>query len=358
LFALGSNGSGQLGIGHKEDVSVPKPVLFSTPLTSPITKIAGGGNHTLLLTASGTVYCAGDHSTSACGKLPPSPQPPAKFHPLEIITPTPEPVTHVAATWEVTVLATPTKVYTLGAGLKGELGLGPFLFRTSSPSAIPDFPPTPSQTIADLSASMAHAVAVLSDGTAHGWGTGRHGQLGSPAAAVVDAPREIGEVPFFVVRAVCGRDFTCLFGTPESGEFVALGSDKWGVRSAAPAAEAIKGWRDVGAGWGGVYVLRGDGSVLSWGRDDHGQMAPADLASAERIAVGSEHAVALSKEGDVTAWGWGEHGNCGPPVEDEKEGQAPKGRRNVIASSKYVPPGASITAIGAGCATSWIALKM
>jgi protein ATS1 len=27
VFALGSNGSGQLGIGHKEDVSVPKQVV-------------------------------------------------------------------------------------------------------------------------------------------------------------------------------------------------------------------------------------------------------------------------------------------------------------------------------------------
>jgi len=28
VYAIGSNGSGQLGIGHKEDVSVPKQVLF------------------------------------------------------------------------------------------------------------------------------------------------------------------------------------------------------------------------------------------------------------------------------------------------------------------------------------------
>ncbi|KAK1827226.1 RCC1/BLIP-II protein [Podospora conica] len=350
LFALGSNGSSQLGIGHASDVSVPKPVLLPTPPPS-VSKITAGGNHTLLLTTSGTLLCAGDRTSGACGPSPPCPSADSEFLPLH--HPDLPPVSLVAATWEASFAVSEDGrgLYAFGTGMKGELGLGPLIFRTAVPALVPDFPP-PGTTIVDLAASMAHVVAVLSDGTVWGWGAARKGQLGGDEqTAVVDVPRRVEGVGFRVERAVCGREFTVLFG---EGEFVVLGSDKWGVKSKAPAKEEVRGWRDVGAGWSNVYVLRGDGRVVSWGRDDQGQLAPGDLPPAVKMAVGSEHALVLTEGGDVTAWGWGEHGNCGP-VGGEGPG---KGQRNIIASSKYVPEGAKITAIGAGCATSWVAIEM
>lgn len=370
VFALGSNGSGQLGIGHKEDVSVPKQVLIpddNDDGASTITKIAAGGNHTLLLTSSGKLHWAGDPSTGACGKVTTGDTP--QFRPVDLTPITSAKVGLIAATWEATIITTlspstnqNTQVYTFGAGLKGELGLGPFLFRTPTPTLVSNFPP-PDTSIVDLSASMSHAVAVLSDGSAWGWGAARKGQLGAAAAPdnngqpIVQEPRKFEGVPFKVVRAVCGREFTCLFGDSEGGDILVLGSDKWSVKSKAPTAGEITGWKDVGAGWSNVFVLKADGSVLSWGKDDHGQLAPAELPRATRIAAGSEHTLALSEEGDVIAWGWGEHGNCGPMADEGGDGKG-KGRGNVIASSKYIPPGAKITAIGAGCATSWVAIEM
>ncbi|KAK0738458.1 regulator of chromosome condensation 1/beta-lactamase-inhibitor protein II [Schizothecium vesticola] len=333
LFALGSNGSSQLALGHASDVSVPKPVLLPSP-PPHIAKIAAGGNHTLLLTTAGALLCAGDRTSGACGPSPPSPTVDG-FHLLNHPLPR---HSLVAATWEAsfTVSDEGVRVYAFGTGMKGELGLGPLIFRTAVPAVVEGFPPEGTR-IVDLAASMGHVVAVLSDGT-----------------AVVDTPRRVEGVGFRVERAVCGREFTVLFGGREGGDFAVLGSDKWGVKSRAPGREEVRGWRDVGAGWSNVYVLRGDGRVVSWGRDDQGQLAPVDLPPAVKMAVGSEHALVLSEEGDVTAWGWGEHGNCGP-----MGGEGPgKGQRNIIASSKYVPEGAKITAIGAGCATSWVAIEM
>jgi protein ATS1 len=196
---------------------------------------------------------------------------------------------------------------------------------------------------------MGHVVAVLSNGEAWGWGNGRKGQLGEPAAGAVYAPRLISGVGFEVVKAVCGREFTCLFGRPETGEMAVLGSDKWGVRSHAPCG-GVAGWKEVGAGWGSVFVLKGDGTLLSWGRDDHGQLAREGLGQVRTMAVGSEHALVLTEAGDLMAWGWGEHGNCGQ-IRDVK---GEKGQRNKIASTE---PGMEITMLGAGCATSWIALE-
>jgi protein ATS1 len=361
LFALGSNGSGQLGISHKADVSVPKQVLFhddNVP-SSPITGVAAGGNHTLLRTESGVLYWAGDSTSGACGRvlreekgaLP-------QFFPVRLDDETDETfkVGLAAATWEATVVTRldaqgrNASVYTSGVGLKGELGLGELIVRTPAPSKIGDFPPKGTELV-DLAACMSHVVAVLSNGDVYGWGNGRKGQLGSPDA-VVNSPRKFTGVDFKVSRAVCGKDCTVLVGGADDPRVLFLGADKWSIKAALPAT--AEDWKDVGASWGNVYALKSDGELQSWGRDDHGQMVPPNLPRISKIAVGSEHVLALDEEGSVLTWGWGEHGNCGPQVENGDV----KGRWNVIASTKFMPPGSKVTGIGAGCATSWIVVDI
>lgn len=260
----------------------------------------------------------------------------------------------VAATWDASFVVQKdergraNKLYSFGAGEKGELGQGQGLVKTPSASLVVEFPP-PDTEIVDIAACMGHVVVVLSNGDAYGWGNGRKGQLGEPRE-VIYSPRKIDCVGFDVVRAVCGREFTCLFGDSSTGELRVLGSDKWDVRSAAP--KSISGWSDVGASWGSIYVLR-NGELQAWGRDDHGQLPPPNLPPISSMAIGSEHVVTLSATGDVLSWGWGEHGNCGPQVENGDV----KGRWNVIASPKFIPPQLKITGVGAGCATSWIIVK-
>ncbi|RKU48133.1 hypothetical protein DL546_009149 [Coniochaeta pulveracea] len=363
IFALGSNGSGQLGIGHKEDVSVPKQVLFDADqVPSSISQVAAGGNHTLLLATSGELLWAGDPTSGACGRVSAEqgggePQ----FYPVKFASSGSDDdsfkVGLVAATWEATIVTRldsegkNTSVFSFGVGLKGELGLGELIIRTPSPSKVPDFPPAGTD-IVDLAACMGHVVAVLSNGDVYGWGNGRKGQLGAPEA-VVHSPRKINGIDFKVARAVCGKDFSCFMGGQENPRVLFLGSDKFGIKTSFPTMGA--GWEDIGASWGNVYALKQDGGLESWGRDDHGQMVPPGLPVISRIAVGSEHVLALDQQGNVLSWGWGEHGNCGPQV--EKDGVV-KGRWNVIASTKFMPPGSKVLNIGAGCATSWIVLDI
>src|SRR6266487_4830905 len=111
LYAIGSNGSGQLGIGHKEDVSVPKQVLFDVPENVNIQEqptIRAGGNHTLLLSI-GKLLCSGDSSTGACGlgsKLSePHPQFTAVIFDREPTRQANEsPIVLCAATWEASFI--------------------------------------------------------------------------------------------------------------------------------------------------------------------------------------------------------------------------------------------------------------
>lgn len=360
VYAMGSNGAGQLGIGHKEDVSVPKEVLFDSSeisLTQEPPSITAGGNHTLLL-SGGLLYCSGDSSSGACGLLPEMSPPNPEFRKVTLHKEAPcnpqSKIIFFGATWEASFVVKndshgrATIVYSFGTGNRGELGLGELIFRSPNAHLIEDFPP-PGTEVVDLTASVSHVVAVLSNGDVYGWGNGRKGQLGQPHA-IVYTPRRISPVNFKVVRAACGHEFTYLASKPEDGRHTVLGTDKWNVMTGAP--ENVKNWKDVGASWGSIFVLLQSGELTSWGRDDHGQLAPPNLPELSKISVGSEHVLGLTTHDEVLAWGWGEHGNCGPST---TEGDI-QGRWKVIASSKYLTAGSKILSIGSGCATSWVSI--
>ena len=67
------------------------------------------------------------------------------------------------------------------------------------------------------------------------------------------------------------------------------------------------------------------------------------------MAVGSEHALALTKDGRVLAWGWGEHGNCGLGTDEDGDVKHGWNEISITESDK-----SSVVGLGAGCATSWI----
>lgn len=360
IFALGSNGSGQLGIGHKEDISVPKDVATINVGHTPKTDVAikAGGNHTLMLLPNGRLLSAGDSSTGARGLTPAGGFREATLQPVKYFDGNPEVGLNVklcAATWEVSIIVAEardsesSKVYTFGTGNKGELGQGELIFRSPKASLLSNFPPK-DRWIVDISASMGHVVVVLDNGEVWGWGNGRKGQLGEPAE-IVYRPRKIEGIDFSVSRAVCGREFTFLVEqNSNSGSRCSLiGAFKW---PSPPIPSSLPPWTDVAAGWGNIYVLKTDGHLLAYGRNDHGQLPAENLPVLKSLAVGSEHAMATTCEDEVIAWGWGEHGNCGPKTTDGDV----KGTWNLLASSRFLPEGYSIKSTACGCATSWIQL--
>lgn len=313
IYALGSNGSGQLGIGHKEDVSTPESV--KTKQNSPpadVKHIASGGNHTVVLYTNDVLLTAGDNSDGRCFRV--ADDETSALGGVASCDTLGSVVKHVAATWTATLLALEKGViWVCGSGNSGELGLGKGVTESRNGSLI-SFPPRGPKVVR-LASCMGHVVAVLSNGEVWGWGKGRKGQLGEPAENCWE-PRKIEGIPFFATEAVCGKDFTCVFGPPSTGEVLVLGpssNDRFGVRTNAP--RTVPGWRQVAASWGSIFVLVESGILISWGRDDHGQLPPPHLPRLKSIAAGSEHCLALTGSGTVLAWGWGEHGNCGQPTD-------------------------------------------
>lgn len=376
LYALGSNGSGQLGVSHKDDVWVPESCHFlvaddnqgvSTASTLPcgpeegIVKIVAGGNHTLLLTSKGRVFAAGSNDAGRCHLPVHVEEQSVVFR--ECLTVTGNSgsgvfVSDVAATWEASFFVLGGKeVFACGNGARGELGLGQDVVTTSGTGLtkcfdINDF--NDDATIARIAACMSHVVVLDSKGNLYGWGSSRKGELGDSLRSLKAAwtPQSLDEVTFSVEQVVLGKDFTFIFGV--NGEEMLLGEEKhFRTPVLDPSAEAggTSGLQ-LFAGWSSITAMHSDGRVTSYGRDHKRQLSRLDDKRIKMLAVGSEHCVALSTEDEILTWGWGEHGNCGRPV-DEK-GCVACAFNVVGGSEKDIGPHAEqVCLMGAGCATTF-----
>lgn len=407
IFALGSNGNGQLGIGHSDDVSKPARCLFnpkSPPPKYPVRpiKIAAGGNHTLLLYSDGSVFAAGQNDDGRCG-LPRTSEPITRFTRVSFPATSSESVDNVAstvkdvisnfediaATWSSSVFVTSKNgkqvVYTCGSGDFGELGQGPEVRSSFEPRVIAGCPAQDKKIVA-TSSSFRHVVMLTADGQLYGWGNGRKDQLGkldrlgtSPKPSKMQVswdPRQIRLIER-ARSAACGRDFTCVLheaSPPAILGIEAEKNDKYGIsRLLTDSPASAERVTILATTWNGVYLLAKDGHCTSWGKNDRGQLVPQALRmkSLSCLKTGSEHVMAylgdsstdchdelpgtddqstsggsLQRFNKIVVWGWTEHGNCGTAV----PGGVEEGGYNcfTLPGARYVAP------LGAGCATTFM----
>jgi protein ATS1 len=345
LYVFGSNGEGQLGIPAADIVSNPTVVPEPAPIDNS-RMICGGDNHTLLLTNEGEVYGVGDNRKA---QLVPGP---GLVPHLDTFTKIGAGFRFAAATCESSAFVIghdtleQSMVHTRGSGQWGELGYehDPAAGEDAETPILIALP----GKIVDFAAGVWHYVAVLDDGSVYGWGKARLGQLGEKLEGKVMKPTRIHGISFKPQRVVCGKDFTYLIGDPSTGEHTILGKDKFNIISDMP--KHIIGWKDVGATWHGIFVLFEDGKVISWGRTAMWELIPSNLPLIDRMAVGSEHILAVTKEGKLISWGWGKHGNCGDlsKVQEEVKNDMVSGFWNDIDL-----PG-EVEFIGAGFCTSFV----
>ena len=305
LFVFGSNGEGQLGISPADIVTNPTRVPAPPPLRD-LKAIVGGDNHTLFLTSHGVAYGVGDNRK---GQFVPGLQETNVSRIRELRGG----VYSCAATCESSAYiatASQLEVHTEGTGQWGELGRGDKVVSTlNHPQGyLPPISILP-RKIMSLSAGVWHYVALLEDGSIYGWGKARLGQLGDKLSGKITTPTRIQDIAFTPTKILCGKDFTYIAGTPSSGEHVLLGRDKFNIVSGMPPD--IKGWKDIGATWHAIFVLFDDGRLIAWGKEIMWVLLPPELPRIEKIAVGSDHILAITKEGKLISWGWGKHGNCG-----------------------------------------------
>lgn len=388
LYACGSNGEGQLGLGYTSDkVLIPTPVPETPTMTlyrtlSSLHQIRCGGNHTILKTYSGSTVGAGDNRDNQLSHL--SEEDAREGRCLRFSSALGgELKGGLAAAWKSTAFSiTPgrggdddTRLTTVGRGEWGELGrpgevVHPALagtpvstlYTTHPHGTVPNAPapiePDIPGPLIDIRAGMYHYILLTHDHSTqapklYGWGRSKNGQLGESfrSSRTIDTPTELPDIPFPVSRVTCGQYFTYLVSA--SGQHLILGDDKHGIKSKAPPH--VRGWKDVGASWNAIFVLFNDGSLTAWGKSDLWELVPSGLPKIEKMAVGSDHIICSTTEDKkVISWGWAEHGNCG----DVRSLEKPLVKGYVTGQWNEVEVMGVPKMVGAGYSTSFVLTEL
>jgi len=407
LLSSGSNAQGQLGNSSLDDSHIFKPSLFAEqpshflpPGTLRVIDVATGANHTLVLIEltenKRELWGCGDGRKGQLGLN-------YQKGVLEGLSSTMfrkirlgldesglEQYTFkfIAATWETTYIVLscegkPNVVLSMGSNDYGDLGVGRFNHpRTDFHIVRFDHlaPASESWEVQSISSGQRHVLLhVKSNGGSIlvGWGTSRHGQLGSLSNTPFSSkPCIISDQKNPPIEKVLspslGIHHTVFFH--DSGRISGLGSNRKGQLQVVKNSN-IGNITAIGCTWNGTYVVVEDGGtpiVYSSGSNSHHQLGrqnggsepvavvefPESLLSQTPllgIACGSEHVLALVSHRNsecseqVWGWGWNEHGNLGLGH-----------TADVPIPVRLWPPSypdkrvSSIRGIWAGLGTSWI----
>jgi alpha-tubulin suppressor-like RCC1 family protein len=171
-----------------------------------------------------------------------------------------------------------------GKDAEGELGDNKSGVNSYVPVAV-DLPPD--LGILAVSAGYYHNLALLEDGRVWGWGTNEHGQLGnnSPVNSarpvpVVD-PTTNGELKG-IVAVAAGGDGRHSVALTKEGTVLTWGQDDWGqLGRSGPLVDHVTTpvkvtdldhVTAVTAGGWHTLALRADGTLWSWGANNYGQL--------------------------------------------------------------------------------------
>jgi alpha-tubulin suppressor-like RCC1 family protein len=291
VYAAGDGPNGGLGLGA--DNPSGSSTLVPIPGTAAASAVAAGGDAALVLEHDGTVLAFGHNRHLAAG-----------------VDNRVGGVGDGAAVWGPTPIAGLSGVRAVSAGLYSALALeddgtvwawgdsatlGSLDAVNAGNSAVPVQVRLPAGRRATaIVAGYQDSYALLDDGSVVGWGVNEYGELGDGTKT----PRE---------------DPVPVSGIPTGGPHVV----------------------SIAAGWGTAFALLDDGSFLSWGANEGGQLGlgngaadvttptapnPSNAAgfptypSFADIVAASAATYGITTDGRVYAWGYDDSGQLGGPV--------------------------------------------
>ena len=205
-----------------------------------------------------------------------------------------------------------------------QLGTG-----TPGPSDVPA-PVSGLKFVTAVAAGGRHSLALLANGTVVAWGANGLGQLGdgeTTASAVPVAVHGLSGVRAIAAGgshslALLNNGTVMAWGNNEGGQ---LGSGTSAEDSLVPVAvQGLSGVRAIAAGSGFSLALLMNGTLVSWGENESGQLGSGSIRStdspvavkritnASAISAGGEFGLAVLANGTVQAWGnddWGQLGD-------------------------------------------------
>jgi uncharacterized repeat protein (TIGR02543 family) len=314
VWAWGYNNSGQIGDGTTTDRLTPVQVSGLTGVIA----VSAGDSHTVAVKSDGTVWAWGWNSAGQLGDGTIT----DRMTPVQVAGLTG--VFSVSASHYHTVaVKSDGTVWAWGANNYGQIGDGTTAHRL-----------TPVQVsgltgVIAVSAGSDHAVALKSDGTVWAWGRNTEGQLGDGTMGYRMTPVQVvGLTGVFAVSA----GFYNTFAVKSDGTVWAWGWNNLGQLGDGTTAQrltpvqvsGLTGVVTVSAGGDHAVALKSDGTVWAWGRNAEGQlgdgtqtwrMAPVQVVGLTGVFAVSGgdfwHNVVLKNDGTVWTWGRNNLGQLG-----------------------------------------------
>ena len=348
---VGYNTYGQLGVADTVNRWIPVKVGVGG------NKVAGGNNHTGLVSNDGTVRTFGTNSSGQLG-LGDTTQ---RNTPVQVTAFTSATVASCGSRHTTVLLADGT-IRTFGSNNYGQLGVNDTTQRN-----------TPVQVWGISSSAVAVTVGgrdstavVLADGTVRTWGFNQQGQLGVNDTTSRLTPVQVLNITSatavamgFAYTAVLLADGTVrTFGQNAYGQLGTNGGDTltpvqvWGISSSATG---------VACGPYHTAILLADGTVRTFGQNTNGQLGVNDMSnrptpvqvwgissSAVAVAVGYYFTAVLLADGTVRTFGINSNGQLG--VNDTTQ-------RNTPVQVFGISSSATGLAIGPGSQTCAILLQ-
>jgi alpha-tubulin suppressor-like RCC1 family protein len=314
----GGNRSGQLGDGTLNDRWLPAAV---TALTTPVSQIAAGTDHTCAVMSDGSARCWGANAKGQLGD----------GTTINRLVPVSVPslgndVQQIASHYNHTcALMKDGSVRCWGENTYGQLGDG-----TTANKSLPVTVTALGGAAAQIGAGLYHSCALMTDGTVRCWGGAFDGELGTGHSGVETHPLTVAGLGTATQISV-GYDHTCAVMT--DGSERCWGGDYYGEIGDGPShiearwdpfAAIGSGVKSIAAGYANTCAVMTDASLRCWGGGGVGTVGDGGSAnrtspvvisalgnSVRQVAIGGAHACAKLQNGSVRCWGVNTRGEFG-----------------------------------------------
>ncbi|MEZ5351924.1 MAG: BACON domain-containing carbohydrate-binding protein [Bryobacteraceae bacterium] len=324
VVAWGLNASGQLGDGSNTN----RPNFVVVAGLSNAVSIAAGSDHGLVRKLDGTVWAWGFNGFGQLGDGSTT----NRSAPVQAVS-LGSVVAIGAGSYHSLAVQSTGAAWTWGLGTSGQMGDGSTNSR-STPGVVGGL-----TGVSGVAGGAGHSLAVKSDGSLFAWGGNGNGALGNGGLGGTATPAAVnacasGIFPPVTLesrgrRITASRDHGMVVRT--DGAVLAWGRNQAGQlgdgsttdRSTPGLVLGVAGAQQASAGWTHGLAVKTDGTVRSWGSNSSGQLGIGNnlqqltsvqvtaLADVMWVAAGGFHSLAVKSDGTAWAWGLNSEGQLG-----------------------------------------------
>ena len=319
LKCWGYNWYGQLGDGTTTDRHTPVDVKG---MASGVTAVLAGRSHTCALTSSGGLKCWGDNYYGQLGDGTTT----HRHAPVDVKGMT-SGVTAISAGFNHTCALTSSgKLKCWGWNFEGQLGDG-----TTTDGHTPVNVKGMASGVTAVSAGGGHTCALTSSGGLKCWGDNYYGQLGDDTTTDRHTPVNVKGMASGVTAFTAGGCQTCALAS--SGGLKCWGDNNYGQLGDGTTTHRFTpvdvsgmtdGVADVSAKGDYTCALTSGGGLKCWGRNEYGNLGdgtttahstPVDVSGITggmtALSAGVWHTCAPTSSGGLKCWGDNYYGQLG-----------------------------------------------